>query len=168
MMKSDGSVLFGRVLRPFRLLKSSVFSRRTSRCDRRRLDRCCAFGFSGLLPLLLAGLLFLAFDSADHLKHLQPRRLRAGPVAVRIKAPQHGQFLFGRLRCLCEIRTNAQRPPGILNDHRRRNTGMHRRKGHFVRFILEAQNTQRGDHRRRSSSCQSNFLAPAVTVAKPG
>jgi hypothetical protein len=124
MMKSDGSVLFGRALRPFRLLKSSVFSRRTSRCDRRRLDRCRAFGFSGLLPLLLAGLLFLAFDSADHLKHLQPRRLRAGPVAVRIKAPQHFQLGRRGYGGSVNFAGYPQRPAGMGLNHFHRDAGM--------------------------------------------
>ena len=107
MMKSDGSVLFGTVLRPFRLLKSSVFSRRTSRCDRRRLDRCCAFGFPGLFPL------FLVFDSADHLKQLQPRRLGACPVPLGIEALQHGEFFLSGYRRWGQFIGNQQRPTGI-------------------------------------------------------
>lgn len=113
MMKSDGSLLLGRILRPFRLLRSRVFSRRTSRCDRRRLDRCCAFGFSGLLPLFLADLLFLAFDSADHLKQLQSRRLGACPVPLGIEALQHGEFFLSGHRRWGQSIGNQQRPTGI-------------------------------------------------------
>lgn len=113
MMKPDGSFPFGRILRPFRLLKSSVFSRRTSRCDRRRLDRCCAFGFPGLFPLFLAGLLFLAFDSADHLMQLQPRGLGACPVPLGIEALQHGEFFLSGYRRWGQLIGNQQRPTGI-------------------------------------------------------